>query len=571
MIELRPHQQAAYADVMAALKEDENVLLQAPCAFGKTILFCKIIQDLLAAWPGMRILLLAHQDLLVTQAKDKLVVVAPELKDSIGIACASVSAKKVLYKQITIASRQTLINLLDKIDDIDLCIIDEVHLMAIPGRKEKTQYEKIIESLRKFNPKMRLLGVTATPYRLNAGYIYGEECRPDLSPIFSRLHHKCEVESMVKQGFLAPLTGKVAQNSDLTQDLTMVKKQMGEFVVSDLAEVMNKEVYLNFTLEAYRKHAEGRTHTMVFCVNIDHAEKVMEIFKGDGVNTYLCHSKLSKSENEKALANFEQKGGVICNVAKLTTGLDIPAIDCIILARRTASTALFAQIVGRGMRIFDGKGNCLIIDLVGNCELHGFDLDNLNIIVPNKAPGETGSINQDKLCPECESLIHFTYGECPDCGYVFSKEEMELAEKKHDPVLVEASFGKQPPVWYDITGVTYFEHTSKKNKKVMMKVHHDCGSMMNPKFFCAYIMFEDHYSGFPVKKSRGFWNNRTDEEFPDSVEEALFLADELAKPTRILVDENGKFPEILSYDFDEVEDMVEKQEQMEVMLDELPF
>jgi len=569
MIELRPHQQLAYNDVMAALKEEENVLLQAPCSFGKSYLLSKVIKDLVASWQGMRVLLLVHQDILVKQARKSIVDVAPELRDSIGIACASVQAKKVLYKQITIASRQTLINLLDKIDDIDLCIVDEVHLMAIPGREEKTQYEKIIESLRSFNPKMRLFGVTATPYRLNTGYIYGEECRPDLSPIFSRLHHKCEVDTLTKREFLAPLIGKVAKNDSLTQDLTQVKKQMGEFVISDLAEVMNREVYLNFIMEAYKKHATDRTHTMVFCVNIDHAEKVCKIFESNGVNTYICHSKLNKKENTKALNDFGEKGGVICNVAKLTTGLDIPAIDCIIMARRTASTALYAQIIGRGMRIHDGKENCLIIDLVGNCELHGFNLDDLNIIVPNKAPGETGSINQDKLCPECESLIFYTYKKCPDCGYVFSAEEIELAEKKHDPELVAAGFGKQPPTWYDVFETTYFEHISRKNKKVMMKVHHDCGAnMMQPKFFCAYIMFPDHYSGFPVKKSRGFWSLRTDDDFPETVEEALFLADTLAKPTRILIDENGKYPEILNYDFDEVTDMVEETNKIN---DEIPF
>ena len=197
----------------------------------------------------------------------------------------------------------------------------------------------------------------------------------------------------------------------------------------------------------------------------------------------------------------------------------------------------------------------MILDLVGNCELHGFDLDNLNVMVPEGCESNNKQeFVDEKLCPQCESLIHYQYSECPECGYVFSKESLELEESKRNPELQDVYFGKEPPKWKEVYNAYYREHESRKSGKRLMRVDYECagGSMFgiskNP---TDWVCFPCHYSGFAVeKKAIPWWKRRTDEPFPESLEEALFIADTLKKPSRILVDESGQHPEIIDYEFE---------------------
>jgi len=185
-VDLRDYQFRCLDQVWNALQNKLNVLITAPCSAGKTILFSKIIQRLLRENPAYRTLTLVDREILVSQSRDKLRSVAPELSLSIGIVCASVTNDKRLDLPVTVASRQSLINQLDRFPPVQLVIVDEAHLMAIPHTDSTVpdKWAEIITRLREYNPHMRLLGCTASPYRLGSkgGYIYGSRNRAEALP-----------------------------------------------------------------------------------------------------------------------------------------------------------------------------------------------------------------------------------------------------------------------------------------------------------------------------------------------------------------------------------------------------
>ena len=168
-MELRQYQKDAIHAILDKWKFEKNVLLQAATGAGKTIIFSALIKYCMERY-NMKIVVLAHREQLVRQARDKLIAFWAVGKDYIGIACTSVSKVIDLSKPVIIGSPQTLIRRVENMPPVDLIIIDECH--RLPPPNVDSQYKKLIDKLRLKNIDLRLLGVTATPYRLGQGYIY---------------------------------------------------------------------------------------------------------------------------------------------------------------------------------------------------------------------------------------------------------------------------------------------------------------------------------------------------------------------------------------------------------------
>ena len=170
MVTLRPYQEAALQAVLGDMRTHKNVLLQAATGAGKTIMFSAITRLFVEKW-GLHVAILAHREQLVRQAADKLLKVWPEGEDKVGIACHSVTSSVDVNRQVVIGSPQTLARRLGDLPEQPLLIVDECH--RLPPAGKKSQYAVLINRLREYYPDMRMLGVTATPYRLGHGYIYG--------------------------------------------------------------------------------------------------------------------------------------------------------------------------------------------------------------------------------------------------------------------------------------------------------------------------------------------------------------------------------------------------------------
>jgi DNA repair protein RadD len=269
---------------------------------------------------------------------------------------------------------------------------------------------------------------------------------------------------------------------------------------------------------------------------------------------------------------------VFTSVAKLTTGFDVPDIDAIIMARPTKSTALYQQMIGRGQRLAPGKENCMVIDLTGCTKEFGTDMDNLVVAIPR---GGEGGEAPRKICPGnnndgsvCGQSNHASLRYFPYCQHEFpAPPEMEAAL----PAMKEVAFNKAPePEIYPVTHVEYQVHLSIKTEKEFIKVTYESGSYAT---FNEWVCLEDQYSGYAVNKARDWWAERTDEPFPETVEEFMFLCDELDEPVQVEVIEEGRFKKVTRCIFksdDDLYDEVEVTENIDITAytgtgDDVPF
>lgn len=390
-MELRGYQR----EVVELLKGgNENKLIQAPTGAGKTIMFCKYIQE-----SGLKCLILAHRGELIRQARDKLAL-------STGLDCGVFSAylgKKEL-KPVTVASIQSLARYNGELD-FDVMIIDECH--RVPAKLD-SQYMRVISS---FNGKV--IGFTATPYRLDTGAIY------EKGLIWSELDYQISLRQLIDEGYLSDYLHRVAiGTAKIKIEVSKLKITAGEFNDKESGELMGSPMCVNAVFNT----VQDEKSIVVFCVSIAHAETMAQSCPDE---YSIVHSKMSASDRDENLRAFDA-GEVrwIFNVGVLTEGWDCPRVDAVVLVRPTKSTALYVQMVGRSLRIFEGKSRAVIYDIVGMHEQFGF-VDN-----PRKVTDEAGEKGDalTKVCPECFEVVAKALKVC-NCGYILVPDEEPKPEE----------------------------------------------------------------------------------------------------------------------------------------------
>jgi len=543
MLELRPYQKRVCQSVWSALEQGEDALLQGPTAMGKSCIVAAISNRLITKIPGGRVLVLVDREILVTQLKDSISSFYPTI--TVGVVCAGVAKVKQLDCQVTVASRQTLRNHLEDFRAVNLIILDEAHLVnPIREGKELDQYGAIIATLKGCNQKVRLFGCSATPYRLNNGFIYGNKHHPDDIPYFDSLTEKVTFAELTEQGFLCPLRGEISSEKI---DLSSVDLVAGDYNLGQLSQVMG--LHVGTIQDAISQYAEGRKKIMVFCVDINHADLVAEATGG-----VSYHSKLSKGDRSRILSDFKIGAiKVICSVATLTTGFDDPGVDCIIMARPTKSPALFIQMTGRGLRIQDGKEDCLLVDLTNNTSEHTptNNLDNVYVKIPKGGKGEGEA--PYKICPgikrddtQCLSELHPKCCICPECGDRF---EIEIAEAlpKLDNISFNQPFIKPDPKTYTVLSMETDIHESAKNGKKLLKIEFTIDTLERFNRVSEWICFPDEYDGYAIVAGQERWVEYSEEKYPDETEAAFWMSKEFTPPNYLecTKKENGYF-EIIS-------------------------
>jgi superfamily II DNA or RNA helicase len=345
--QLRPYQTDLLDRIDKAwFSGKRSILCQLPTGGGKTIVFATVVH--LAIKLGLKCLVLAHREELIKQAADKIEIIT---NDPVGIIKAGYPAN--YDADIQVASVQSLTRRLEKCPQFDLIVVDEAH------HSTANSYRTILNRF----PNARVLGVTATPIRLDGKGFRG---------IFDELICGVTVSQLIESGSLSAYKYFATETS---MSVEGVGKRQGDFKTEDVARANPVEGLAGDVVKSYRDYLEGK-QAVIFCINVEHSIAIAEHFKAAGIIAHHLDGTTDARERSDVMTQFrDRRIQVLTNCALFDEGLDIPSLDGVILARPTQSLSRFLQMVGRALRPCEGKDRAIIIDLAGNYERLGMPDD----------------------------------------------------------------------------------------------------------------------------------------------------------------------------------------------------
>lgn len=526
---LRPYQLAAVEAVYEHLRgKNDNPCVVLPTGTGKAVVLAQIAKDAAMQWNG-RVLILAHVKELLEQNADKIRRLAPELK--IGVYSAGLNRRDT-EEQVIVAGIQSVYNKACELGSFDLIIVDEAHLIAPDG---DGMYRTFLKDAKIINPNVRLIGLTATPFRLKGGII----CKPE--NLLNEICFEAGLKEMILQGYLSPLVSKAGRAEAKLNDLHI---RAGEFIADEVEAAMDKEELVNAACREIVELTSDRKAVLIFTCGVEHCNHVAEkIAAFSGSECAIVTGSTSSTERAEIIARFKGEHvpadlfgtpkpplKFLANVNVLTTGFDCPNTDCVVLLRPTNSAGLLIQMVGRGTRLCEGKTNCLVLDYGGNILRHG-PIDMID--VKDRTPGNGDALA--KKCPECLALIHAAYQKCPECGHEFPPPERKnITENASSAGVIS---GQVDYVDYEVMETFYAVHEKRGADEGTPKtVRIDYRIGFN-EFKSEWICPE--HSGYARDKFVKWWRERAaiGVAIPTTAREAVALASEgvLAEPESITV------------------------------------
>lgn len=399
---LRPYQQEAVdATITHFRHHPEPAVIVLPTGAGKSL----VIAELAKRARG-RVLVLAHVKELVAQNHSKYCAYGLEA----DIFAAGLQQKQAQAK-VVFGSVQSVVRHLDQFDRaFSLLIIDECH--RISDDKE-TQYQQIIQHLQQINPDLRLLGLTATPFRLGQGWIYRYHyhgmVRGEETCLFRDCIYELPLRYMIKHHYLVP---PVRLDMPIVQyDFSQLQANpAGLFREVDLDRELHKQRRVTpLIVQQMVQYGADRKGVMIFAATVEHAKEVLGLLPAG--EAALVSAETSAVQRDQFIADFKQQQlRYLVNVAVLTTGFDAPHVDMIAILRPTESVSLYQQIIGRGLRLAPEKHDCLILDYAGNAH---------DLFVPEVGSHKPNSDNQpvQVFCPLCD-FANLFWGTCDEQGQV---------------------------------------------------------------------------------------------------------------------------------------------------------
>lgn len=526
-MQLRDYQQEAVDACWRYISEkDGNPCISLPTGSGKSLVIAKLAHDASITWSG-RVVILADVKELLEQNAAELKRLSPDL--DVGLYSAGLN-KRDRNCKVLVAGIQSVAERAFEFDPFDLIIVDEAHKIPPDG---EGRYRSFLRECKINSPHVRLIGLTATPYRMSTGWL----CGPD--ELLHEICYEAGVKELIQQGYLSKLTSKEAKNSSDTRGLHV---RGGEFVPAE-AESLMLDVVKPACKEILDR-TESRRSILVFCQSVAHAVQVADLLAGSCLcDVALVTGDTPTAQRDDYIARF--KSGQIkylVNVNVLTTGFNAPNVDCVCLLRPTLSPGLYYQMVGRGFRQSPGKENCLILDFAGNVRRHG-PVDQI-IPKPKKVSGENGDA-PTKTCPECGEVCHAAYSSCPDCGFVFQDQQQAKHDSSPDAVPI-TSLDVVRTEW-KVLDVKYAVHTkfnAPPDTPCTMRVDYKITPIRwIPEWVCI------EHEGYAKRKAAAWWRARSNDPFPVDAQAAVDAAEggALAITEQITVEEKGgeKFPRIV--------------------------
>lgn len=543
-------------------------IVALPTGTGKSIVIAEFIRRAIIWYPRTRVLVATHRKELIVQDHKELLELWPSAP--CGIYSAGLNRRDTHFP-ITVCGIASVASRVQEFGHIDLLIVDEAQMIS---HKAGTMYQKAIFELRQINPCLRVIGLTATPFRLGMGMLTEGDIFTDISTDYCSFE---KFNQLVEDGFISNL---IPHPTDTELSVEGVHIHDGEFVAEELQAAVDKEWLTRKILVEAVEKAAARNHWIVFCSGIRHAEHACQYLNEMGIVSVCVHTDLPDADVAKI--NLERRGlpavgktardmhfnAFTCGAARALVGVDIfsvgfnyKPIDCILWLRPTMSPVLWVQGNGRGTRPSPetGKTNCLVLDFARNTPRLGPVNDPVLPRKPGKSKG-SGMV-PFKLCLVCNCYNHTRALICIECGAPFpvapklseeaSRQELIRREKPEPPPKPPKPPKAEIPAYiveYGVERVDFAKHTSRgDNKPPSLKISYYCGL----RIFNEYLCLEEGSHQFARHNAREKWRQMAgyEDDPPATINDALTLTATLHLPAKIRVKHGGKFDEVMGYEF----------------------
>jgi DNA repair protein RadD len=379
-----------------------------------------------------------------------------------------------------------------------------------------------------------VVGLTGTSFRGNGAWLtHGED------PLFTHICTRVTIKELLGLGFLSPLTTVETKTHIDTSD---VKTVGGDYVVSELARASDKDELVQAACDEIVVMGAMRRRWLVFCVTVEHAEHVCAALRQRGVAAAVVTGNTPAIVRERIIA-AHRTGQIRClvNVAIATTGYNVKEIDFLVLLRATKSPVLYTQILGRGLRIADGKTDCLVADFTDTVLTLG-PVDEIKGKVPG---GKRKSEAPHKICENCGNPNPTAVLKCVECGAPFP--EPERINHGHQASSAAVLSSQRPQFEVIVPDDVEYRLHHKANAPSSLRVDYKQGY-----FTVAREWICLSHPGYARRKAENWWMQRSKiQAIPKDAEEAIewltYDREILRKPVAIAVSKVGKYPEILNY------------------------
>jgi DNA repair protein RadD len=522
--------------------EAGHPLIDMATGVGKAMTLGMLFDRLITGWPDMRLCCVTHVVEIVEANFREFIGLAPFAP--VGVYAAALGMRNS-RAQILFAQLQTVWSKAAQIGWVDVLAIDEVHLVP---NDANTMYRVFIDALLAINPDMKIVGLSATPYRLDSGRLDEGDDK-----LFDKVVYEYGIRQGIDDGYLTPITSKPTETK---QDTSSVPLRGNDLAKGALQKAVDHD-WLNKRIVEEVMDTEGHRRTaLFFCAGEQHAHNVAELVRAAGRTCEVIMGNTPKDKRRKTIEAYK-RGEIwgICNDNVMSTGTNVPRIDLIVDASKTKSANRYVQRVGRGTRViypsgFDSesvdaatrraaiasgvKPNCRYMDFAGNIAEHG----PVDMIVPKKPTKGNGEA-PIKICPQCEEILHASLRVCWCCGHEFIIDDTpKLQERPTDAPIISTS----TPEPRTVTSRTFRHHPGKGDKPDTVKTTYLCGLTPINEWLCPA------HAGFPKNKADRYWHEHGGRRpFPSSALEWLQRQSELKATASINVRPDGKYWTVVSH------------------------
>lgn len=527
-----------------------NPVVAMPTGTGKSVNIAMFFYAALSRWGSQRFMCLTHVKELIKQNAAALRRAWPEAP--IGIYSAGLKQRDV-HEPIIFGGVASVRKVIAEFGHVDVLIIDEAHLLSTNG---DTMYREIIEALKVVNPWLKVVGFTATPYRLGQGLLTAPGgLFTDFAVDMTGLEW---FNWFIDQGYLSKL---ISMPTTTVLDTDGVGMSNGDFNGRELNEKLSGQdkEHQNACKEMIAR-GFNRKRWLIFTAGTERCEWVSDMLNSMGVKAAFVHSNMDRPQDREKIIQAHRDGEITALVGNniFTTGYDDAHIDMIGMLRPTKSPGLWVQMLGRGTRPLygagydvihggrdtrlsamraSGKTDCLVLDFAKNT----LTLGPVNDPRIPHAKGLGGGDMPIKICPACGNYQHLSVRFCTDCGAEFPPG-MKLTKSPYAGEIIRT----QEPVfeWFDVSTVIY-RVWRKGGGKASVRVTYGSGF----KSYDEFVFIE--HEGYLGKKARDWWRTRANmAETPPNAEEFVKFKHLLKWPKRIQVQTNQPYPEVVRYEYE---------------------